>query len=315
MTGFVRRRVLAGGLALACIAPVVRAQGATDARWHADSLPARWQGPDPALAARLRWRPASPGVEWTTLPVRADGEGVRTRVVLVRLDPARLRLRLDTLMPERRRASGARVREAEWTLDAAPRGALVALNAGQFGEHLDGVRPFGWTVLDGREWQPPGAGALATAVVVDSTGRVRLEPPAALASPGRATGVAWAFQSYPTLLEGDAQLPAMLRGPGAPIDLAHRDARLALGVLRDGRVLLALTRFDALGPALGAVPLGLTTPETAALMGALGCVRAVMLDGGISAQLLLRDAPRGEHRWRGWRRVPMGLVVLPRGAR
>lgn len=299
------------GAALACVALAARAQAPARPPWWApDSQPARWRATDAALAATLRWRDAAPGVAWTELPVRAAGEGARTRVVLVRLDPARVRLALDTLAPERRTRDGARVRTARWTLDAAPRAALVAVNAGQFAEDLFGERPFGWTVLGGREWQAPGQGALASAVVVDTAGRVRIEPPSALASPARGAGVAWAFQSYPSLLDGDGAVPALLRA-GDAIDRTHRDARLAIGTLRDGRVLLALTRFDALGPALGAIPLGLTVPETAALMGALGCDRAVMLDGGISAQLLVRD--RGTvRRWRGWRAVPMGLVVLPR---
>lgn len=301
------RRALGLAAALASVSAVVSAQGARVDPWRADSIPLQWQSADSALTARLRWRTTAAGVAWTELPVHAGGEGARTRVILVRLDPARVRLRLDTRMPVR-----GRVRDAAWTLAAAPASALVALNAGQFGERLDGVHPWGWTVLDGREWQPPKLAPLATAVVVDSTGRVQLLPPFAVARSSRARGVAYAFQSYPTLLEGDAQLPAMLHGADAPIDLTHRDARLAVGVLRDGQVLLALTRFDAFGPTLGAVPLGLTTPETAALMGALGCVRAVMLDGGISAQLLLRDTSGRVERWRGWRRVPMGLVVLPR---
>jgi exopolysaccharide biosynthesis protein len=55
------------------------------------------------------------------------------------------------------------------------------------------------------------------------------------------------------------------------------------------------------------VPFGLTTPETAALMGALGCVRAVALDGGISAQLRV-----GAREWAGMRRVPVGMVVESR---
>src|SRR6185437_8179626 len=55
------------------------------------------------------------------------------------------------------------------------------------------------------------------------------------------------FQSYPTLLEGDGGVPAPLRAPAsgtAAVDLGHRDARLALGNLRDGRLLVVLTRFD-----------------------------------------------------------------------
>jgi exopolysaccharide biosynthesis protein len=47
-----------------------------------------------------------------------------------------------------------------------------------------------------------------------------------------------------------------------------------------------------MGDVAGGVPLGPTTPEMAAIMGALGACDAVMLDGGISSQLLLRDPTR-----------------------
>jgi hypothetical protein len=48
----------------------------------------------------------------------------------------------------------------------------------------------------------------------------------------------------------------------------------------------------------------------AALMGALGCREAVLLDGGISAQMLFRDASGAAHRWRGLREVPLALTAL-----
>jgi exopolysaccharide biosynthesis protein len=147
-------------------------------------------------------------------------------------------------------------------------------------------------------------------VVVDSSGAVRLVPPDAVATE-RARGTAReAFQSYPMLLQGGA-VPAPLLEPGRGVDLAHRDARLALGALPDGRLVVALTRFDALGGVLGRVPFGLTTPEMAAVMGALGCRDALLLDGGISGQLLLRDGDGGTHAWPGIRRVPLGLVGRP----
>jgi hypothetical protein len=47
-------------------------------------------------------------------------------------------------------------------------------------------------------------------------------------------------------------------------------------------------------------------------MGALGARDAVLLDGGISGQLLLRDAVDGVRRWPGLRRVPLGLVAVAR---
>ena len=107
-------------------------------------------------------------------------------------------------------------------------------------------------------------------------------------------------------------MPAPLREPGRGIDVEHRDARLGIGAMADGRLLIVLTRFDALGESLGSIPFGPTIPEFAALMGALGARQAVALDGGISGQMLIRDADGTRHAWRGMRRVPMALVALPR---
>jgi len=120
-----------------------------------------------------------------------------------------------------------------------------------------------------------------------------------------------AFQSYPTLLAGDGSVPLALQKDGLGVDRAHRDARLALGVLRDGRVIVAMTRFEGLGGVLSNIPLGLTTPEMAAVMGALGASSAVLLDGGISSQMMIRSAS-GVEVWAGWRRVALGLVVRAR---
>ncbi len=89
------------------------------------------------------------------------------------------------------------------------------------------------------------------------------------------------------------------------MDREHRDARLALGVQRDGKVLVAMTRFEALGGVLANIPLGLTTPEMAAVMGALGASSAVLLDGGISSQMLIRSHG-GTEMWTGWRRGGAG---------
>jgi hypothetical protein len=96
------------------------------------------------------------------------------------------------------------------------------------------------------------------------------------------------------------------------VDLLHRDARLALCLLRDGRLMVALTRFDNLGRVFGGFPIGLTLGETAAVMGALGCRQAVGLDGGLSAQLLVRFTSGASMRWDGQRAVPVGLEVRPR---
>ena len=271
--------------------------------WRADRAPERWSRPLPAVAGAVEWRPLAPGVAWGELRLSGDREAWRIRAILVRLDPARVRLETRSLQ----RADG---RPLRWSVDSAPAEALVALNAGQF----TSSGPWGWLVTRGKERRAPGAGPLAPALVVDTAGAVELVPPDSIDATRGDAAVREAFQSYPSLLDGDGDIPRPLREAGQGVDLEHRDARLALGLDRENRLLLAITRFEGLGGVLSNLPFGLTTPEMAALMGALGCRRAMLLDGGISSQLLLR-LPDGESRaWRGLRNVPLGLVVFPRGA-
>ncbi len=291
----------------------VDAGGGWRGLWRPETTPpTRWSAPDSALLRALAWRAGKHGITWAEVPLRGDGEAWRSRAIVVRIDPRQVRFALDTGFTHRRDRNGAIMRGAAWQVSRAARRSLLAVNAGQFDASLLGSLPWGWVVLDGREWRPPGRGPLSTAVAFDSSGAVRLLAPTSLGSTARTRGVSYAFQSFPTLLEADGDVPIMLRESGSGVDLTHRDARLAIGTMRDGTVVIALTRFDAFGKVLGAVPFGLTTPEMAALMGALGCNRAVMLDGGISAQMQLTNARGVMQAWPGWRRVPMGLIVLPR---
>lgn len=291
----------------------VRDRGVWRTWWRSANAPARWE--DRATLARLvTWQRVSDGVEWGELLIAGTGEAWRTRVVIARVDPVRVRITLDTAFTEEFRAA--------WRADRASPGALLAVNAGQFLETL----PWGWVVLDGRQFLPPGVGPLSSAVVADPSGIVRwLHGTTAVDSAAGALHGArqrgdvdargvWAFQSYPTLLRG-GEVPPALRGAGGGVDVAHRDARAAMGQLADGRLLFVITRFDGLRGVAGFIPFGLTTPETAALMGALGARDAVMLDGGISAQMVVRSDGGAARAWRGARSVPLGLVVLPRDGR
>jgi hypothetical protein len=269
--------------------------------WRSDRAPERWRAPLPAVARAVAWRPAQPGVEWGELRLAGRGEAWRLRVVLVRVDPARVRLEL----VDSTRAGGTL---GGWSLDAAPDAALVALNAGQF----SGGIPWGWVVRDGREVKPPGQGPLSMAIVKEASGAVRLVPADRIEAVRESGTVVQAFQSYPALLVGDGRVPEPLRAWGRGVDVGHRDSRVAVGELRDGRLLIAVTRFEGLRGVLSELPFGPTTPEMAALMGALGARQAVMLDGGISGQLLLRSADGETRTWRGMRRVPLGLLLWPR---
>lgn len=280
----------------------VRGPAGTIVWWRADQAPTQWTARHADVARATTWHRGAPGVEWGELSVEGSGEAWRTRVIVARLDPRLLRF------------------DVEWGVDSAARAfwsaadvragsVRFAVNAGQFTAAL----PWGWVVTTGRERLGPGRGPLSSAFVVARDGSVRIVDGDTLAALRRDARVTAAFQSYPSLLTDDGSVPDALRAP-CRIDCAHRDARLALGIARDGHVLVALTRFDGAGEALGFVPLGLTVPEMAALMGALGARQAVLLDGGISAQLMVREALGAPRVWRGVRRVPLGLVARARDA-
>ena len=265
--------------------------------WSSEAAPASWTGREPMLARLLDWSSVADGVDHAELTLSGD-QAFRTRLHVVRLDPGLVSLSLDTGLTTRRRPA--------WTIASAPDDAIFAVNAGQFVRAL----PWGWVVLDGEQFLAPGSGPLSTAIAIDSAGHVAWQH-GTPASTLRSALPAWAFQSYPTLLAG-GEVPLPLRAAEQGVDAGHRDARLAIGRLADGHLIVAMTRFDEFGPALGAIPLGLTTPEMAAVMGELGSRDAVMLDGGISAQMMLRDRAGNVRSWRGLRSVPLALIARPR---
>jgi exopolysaccharide biosynthesis protein len=195
-----------------------------------------------------------------------------------------------------------------WSLADAPPEASIAFNAGQFTD----AGPWGWIVHKQKELQPPGVGPLAGAFAADSAGMAEVlsaEEMRAWRTTGRAVE---ALQSYPMLLVGEARPPAALCDAQAGVDLLHRDARLAIGVTRDVSgtrdVLVVMSRYEMPGGTATRVPIGPTTPEMAEIMRRLGADRALMLDGGLSAQMLVRTA-RDTSRWPGLRAVPLGLAA------
>ena len=265
--------------------------------WSSVSAPTIWRSAP--LAAAITWRAGASGIAWGEMEIKGSGEAWRTRLIVARIDPARVRLALDTAFTPQR--------EAAWTLARVPRQAVLAVNAGQF----EATIPWGWVVLDGRRWLPPQHGPLSAALVQDSSGTLRWVRGDDVQRVAAEQGVRWAFQSYPAVLSGDSVLPPV-RASGLGVDVGHRDARVGICLTHDGRLLVALTRFDGAGRALHFVPFGLTVPEMTAVLGALGCRDAMLLDGGISARLRVRDARGVAHDWEGLRDVPLGLVALPR---
>ena len=250
-----------------------------------------------ALGLGGLWQPVHTGVWQREVQMAPRGALSVVRAIAIRIDPSVTQFALDTAT----RAYGTR---GGWTIDRMPAEAVVALNTGQF----RGGAPWGWLVRDGIETQPPGSGSVAMAFVVDSAGTPTLTEPGDIpAVRGRAR---LAFQSYPALLIGDGDLPRELREAGRGVDLEHRDSRLAIGIHRDGSIVLVLTRYTGLGGTAPTLPWGPTVVEMADFMKSLGCRRAMLLDGGISSQLALRLAGGSVKRWTNWRAVPLGMVVM-----
>lgn len=247
------------------------------------------------------WQPIRPGVWLRESRMARSGSLAPVKAVVVRIDPRVSRFSLEL-------ADGDGDERRPWTIDRIPDAAMIAVNAGQF----QASGPWGWIVRDGVELQPPGTGSVSMAFVVDSAGVPSLVEPSELAA--KRGHVILAFQSYPALLVGDGQLPRELQTAGRGVDLEHRDSRLALGIRDDGSVILVLTRFTGLGSGTGGtLPWGPTVGEMATYMRSLGCRRAVLLDGGVSGQLAVRNRDGSMRRWPNWRSVPLGLVVAPSG--
>jgi exopolysaccharide biosynthesis protein len=243
------------------------------------------------------WNPISPGLWLREERIASSGPLAAVRAVIVRIDPAVHRFQLDI-------AQSHYGLEAEWTLDSMPDDAVVAVNAGQF----TGGFPWGWVVRDGVEWKPRGVGSLAMSFVVDSSGSVSLLTSAEALS-SRVKPVI-AFQSYPALLI-DGRIPLEIRQRGRGVDIDHHDSRVAICTTHDGDAMIVLTRLAVPGRVGETLPWGPTVPEMARYVRLLGCVRAMLLDGGLSSQMALRMKGGQVRRWTNWRRVPMGIVVTP----
>lgn len=265
--------------------------------WRSSSAPEAWSGIHPAFSQTVQWEKIRPGLESSQLDLLGDRIGQHVAVILIRLNPAKFVLHLQMAVHDARPV---------WNIKSVPSGAAFAVNAGQF----EGDGPWGWLVQDEREIQPPRPGPLSSALIVNSSGRASIIDAAEIAEARKRKNIALAFQSYPTILNGDGKVPEQLRSPGRGVDLEHRDSRLALGTLSDGNLLLALTRFGGANGALSRLPYGPTTPEMAAIMGALGCRRAMLLDGGLSGQIMYRRKKGRTVQWPGLRSVPLGFLAF-----
>lgn len=256
--------------------------------------------PTTPLLDRVRWTATAPGVEHAMLTVSAGGPTAAVELVLARVTPDSVRFQLAW---DRQPEDG----QPRWDLGRTPADALLAFNAGMF----LGTVPWGWVRMDGNDRLLPGRGPLSSALAIDTAGRIHWVDGDNVAALQTRRDITLAFQSYPTLLTGAGVIPAALR-QGALINRAHRDIRLGVGLDRTGHLLVVLTRCALPFPAADRLPFGLTVPEMAQVMGALGARQAMLLDGGLSAQLQLRDASGQPRRWEGLRKVPLALIARGR---
>lgn len=249
--------------------------------------------PQNLVARAVVWNDSVPGMRIGSFTVRATTRRLTNSIGIVELDASAWRFSL-TL------AAGAARRTAENVLDANA-AFHVAVNTGLF----DGAGvPLGLVRVDGV--QHHAVQRWLESVVAIEDGALHITD---VAGAARIPAGASAFQTLPTLIRDGRVVYG--GSSSARLSRTHRDRRLALCLTNDGRVRLVLSSFEVFGASAGPIPIGITLPEQAAVVAALGCHDAVALDGGISAQVAARIGERLV-RMPGWRRVPLILVATRR---
>ncbi|MEP6834639.1 MAG: phosphodiester glycosidase family protein [Gemmatimonas sp.] len=256
--------------------------------------------PAAPVVANVLWKSDDGSIKWGEWRVRLGSQKLPIVVIVAVVTSRRTQLSLDI------KRDGDQV--GAWSIANAPANARFALNAGQFTD--DG--PWGWVVHRGNEQQKPGTGVLAGALIVDTAGRWSVIDANEILAHRWSLAVREAVQSYPTLVGSLGRIPAALCADSKDVDRTHRDTRLVVGTRISGELILAMTRFDGLGEPAQRLPIGPTSLEMVEIMRALGAARALMLDGGLSAQLLIRTANSAiPKEWAGWRKVPLALIGIP----
>jgi len=262
-----------------------------------------WRGAEPNSAATwerlldeaITWKDSAAGLRRGEFEVRTASGYLRNSMAIIELDPARVRFTLGITPPAARRAA------AEWL--AADTSLVLTSNTGLF--RANGTTQ-GLVVVEGRHHSAL-AGWLDAVVMIEDGGLRITDVEGARAS--RLPPLASAFQTLPWLIRGGRVVYGYTSG--LRLSRTHRDRRITLCLADNGTVRLLLSNFEMFGASAGAVPIGLTIPEQAALAAGAGCRDAVALDGGISAQIALRAAGRTV-RMPGWRKVPLMLLVRRR---
>lgn len=225
----------------------------------ADAHRRQWGPTDVFL--EVSWVPTSKGLEVADLLVRRDPNPQTVDVVLARLDPKQWRLRV----------VGSEEWDARPVADfAASTHLTIAVNAAYFSDE----GPLGLVVSDGKR-RHRDVGHRAAHFVSDGPGLL----PRILNEKRADVGhVDQAFQGFPSIMT-DGTTYGYMRVGGRGFDVWKVDRRTAVCVTRDAHVILLVT--DSLSN-------GLSLDELATLLGGLGCVDAMGLDGGASAAMSIR---------------------------
>jgi hypothetical protein len=177
----------------------------------------------------------------------------------------------------------------------------LATNRAPAGSDAPNARTLGWTIDDA---------PLSVRLAASTT----LPTELAFSQPSFTQLMDW-LPIASQLLSENGKTDAHICGQRARLDSLSRDRRLAIGSRADGSLLFVLAHFDGVGSASGTAPLGVSLPELASIMRALGAQRAALLATGPSAQLMVRESSDGvARRWAGDVASAHGLLVEERRA-
>ncbi len=238
--------------------------------------------PEHAFLDQAPYDVLEPGLELATLRYRREPNPAEHVLRVVRVDPELWRFRLVA-------APDLRLRSIEE--HARSGGVPVAVNASFFSE--DG--PVGLLRIQGEQLVPQGS-VWAAHLLVDEGGRVRIDN-----EKGADLSQAYeGFQGFPAIMSQGQTFPYMrYGGRGFPIhELARRTALCST----EDRVVLVVTETLANG---------LTLNELATVLGGLGCLEAMGLDGGSSTAMYL-DAGGRHLEVPARDGVPVALGLSPR---
>ena len=234
-----------------------------DGAWYTVSAEHRrrreWTGVDAFLRDGLRFDELDHGFGVARLKYRRDPNPNVHELVVTRVDPERWDFRVV-----------AREDFAQVPIQELGQGYTMAVNASFFYDQ----GPVGLVIQDGEVRVPQGTARAAHFLVDRVTGpridNVKMAP---------IEGVEQGLQGFPAVMS-DGETFSYMRYGGRGFAVHELARRTAVCVDRDGAVLFVVT--DSLTN-------GLTLNELATVLGGLGCVDAMGLDGGSSTALVVNS--------------------------